>query len=135
MEAESQGRPQHHPSEGRGVTMAGLAWNSRFGRAGHSSQAPGHRSWSRWGGSPFGSLPAVLMTQSVVWGAGACGLIRNSEPRPASETACEPVPRRDCVDAAVEGLVEVTVASPWCHRRGNRGTEKQAIKDPSGAWI
>ena len=32
-EAESQGCPQHHQSEGRGVTMAGLAWNSRFGRA------------------------------------------------------------------------------------------------------
>ena len=41
----------------------------------------------------------------------------------------------DRVDAAVEGLAEVTVASPWCRRRGNRGTEKQAINDPSGPWI
>ena len=33
-EAESQVRPQHCPSEGRGVMMAGLARNSSFGRAG-----------------------------------------------------------------------------------------------------
>lgn len=33
-EAESQGRPQHRPSEGWGVMMASLARNSSFGRAG-----------------------------------------------------------------------------------------------------